>query len=114
MRAVLERFFASTEMARLRQASAVLLEVPFIHHSTTHGRVHGVLDLLWKDEDGWHLWDYKTNQVDAVMTEARLDSYYEVQKRLYQEAFQELSGEKCVECRCLYVATSLPEGGVLP
>ena len=58
--------------------------------------VQGIIDLLFQEEDGWVLLDYKTNRVRAE-NEAALVAHYRRQLELYARAWSEIAGEKVKE-----------------
>ena len=86
---ILERFWQSPLLQRLRQARRLCRELPFIL-GERHGMIHGVIDLLYQDAAGdWHVVDYKTAVGDAAKVAA---SGYETQIELYAHAVRVLSG----------------------
>jgi len=53
----------------IRQAQRRLHEIPFTHN-TLAGTLHGVIDMLYQDQDGvWHLLDWKTEWSPRVKIE---------------------------------------------
>jgi len=90
--ALLERFAASDMRQWLDRAGEIYYEIPFIHRE--RGRtVHGVIDVLFRDEGGWHVLDYKTPPVswDDVPDHARR-YYYQV--GAYARAVRARTGEQ--------------------
>ncbi len=77
---IIKKFLASPLFERLKSAREVYKELPFIINQR-HGRVEGVIDVLFKDSDGsWHVLDYKTAVGDAAKSKA---SGYELQIGMY-------------------------------
>jgi len=81
-REILKRFAAGPVFARLARARRIYRELPFILNER-HGRIYGVIDVLFEDESGWHVLDYKT----AVGDEEKIrKSGYDLQAALYSHA----------------------------
>lgn len=73
-------------MSAVKSAKSVLCEVPFCTQDDASALptvLHGVIDLAYEDENGWHIIDYKTTaEMDG------LDEKYENQLEAYAAAFQ--------------------------
>ena len=67
-------------------AEEVLCETPFSYKRKDDTIVSGVIDLIYKDDSGYHIIDYKTNQEDDVSI---LEKEYASQLSDYQEALKE-------------------------
>ena len=80
-----------------RNAKEVLSEVPFYYYKDTM-LINGVIDLVYKDENGWHIIDWKTNADNAD-----LDSHYKSQLDLYSEAFEKISGEAVKDAKIYHI-----------
>lgn len=79
-------------MRVLRSADEVYCEVPFCYAERgENGETvwNGVMDLVYRQSDGWHIVDYKTN---ADGTD--LDHKYQAQLAAYVKAFKEITGEE--------------------
>ncbi|HKY59916.1 MAG TPA: PD-(D/E)XK nuclease family protein, partial [Gemmatimonadota bacterium] len=95
--------------ARARAAERLLSEVPFARPQELEGGdgllpgvVEGVVDLAFREPDGWVIADYKTDEVaDPAEMERRL-AIYRAQVDLYAECWEELTGEPVKE-RILYL-----------
>ena len=86
---IAERFTASPLFAQIRKAKRIFRELPFVLNER-HGRIDGVIDLLFQDNDGcWCVVDYKT----AVGDEAKVKAAgYDFQIALYALAAHEILG----------------------
>ncbi len=74
----------------LLNADEVYCELPFCHSTTENGKTilwHGIMDVVYRTGDVWHILDYKTN-ADA----SGLDKKYHEQLTAYCEAFFALTG----------------------
>jgi ATP-dependent helicase/nuclease subunit A len=95
---------ASSLWARARAAKRRLAEVPFQVPRIApdpDGRelpsvLRGVIDLLFEEDDGWVLVDYKTDQVSGPALLAAA-ARYAAQVRLYAEAWQQCTGKPVKE-----------------
>ena len=109
MVALVESVVRSPLLARARRAERLLSEVPFGlprplagQDGPLPGIVEGVIDLAFREEDGWVIADYKTDDLtDAAELDRRL-AVYRAQVNLYAECWQELTGEPVKE-RVLYL-----------
>jgi ATP-dependent exoDNAse (exonuclease V) beta subunit len=99
---LLSQFVASLRWQRLADANALYREVEFLlawppGDANGDGRyLQGYVDALYRDAAGWHLVDYKTNDVaaDAV---PRVAAQYEMQMLVYALAAERALGEAPVE-----------------
>ncbi len=74
------RSFCKTPLfERLRKARRVYREIPFIINQR-HGRVEGVIDVLFQEGEDWHVLDYKTATGDAAKAK---EAGYELQIAVY-------------------------------
>ena len=64
--------------------------------------LRGSIDLIFEEEDGWVLVDYKTDIVEGAGT-ARLAEKYAPQVRLYAEAWERCTGETVKETALYFV-----------
>ena len=84
---ILANFLQSPLCGQLRRAKKIHRELPFILNER-HGRVHGVMDLLFQDENNaWHIADYKTAIGDPKKVEK---SGYDTQIWIYALAAHEI------------------------
>ncbi len=82
--------FMQTELFnRLARARRIERELPFVLRER-HGTVQGVIDVLFEDEQGWHILDYKTAEGDEAKVRAR---GYEHQIAIYALACRRLLGK---------------------
>lgn len=94
------QFFASPLYVRLQKSPRVLTEQRFrllMDADEVDGtisedgrvRVQGMIDLAFREEDGWVLIDYKT---DSGVSEEEMAQRYEEQLNLYARALEEITG----------------------
>jgi ATP-dependent helicase/nuclease subunit A len=66
--------------------------------------VDGVIDLVFRDEDGWVVVDYKSDVAGSAI-DPRLMERYRAQVGLYGAAWERLTGEPVAERAILFTAT---------
>ena len=54
--------------------------------------VHGSIDLVYRDADGWHVIDFKSDRLDGASAQEAA-GHYAVQIGLYQRALEAAVGE---------------------
>ncbi len=89
---------------RAQQSGRKLIEVPFQilkERQTESGLalptiLKGTIDLIFKENDGWILVDYKTDLVRRGMVQ-RIVEKYSPQLQIYRDAWQECTGEPVTE-----------------
>jgi ATP-dependent helicase/nuclease subunit A len=89
---------------RMKESEHKLVEVPFSLKTDEEGRVKivsGVIDLVFKEPEGWVIADYKTDKVDDNLED--LVSYYRTQVELYTKFWAEMTGEKVKETGLIFV-----------
>ncbi len=106
---VVDRFMKSELWGRIQKASRKYFEVPFVlEDSEVNGSeesegsdngegssiVYGVIDLVFEEEDGWVIVDYKTD--DYERDEER-KSAYQKQVDMYGKYWERISGERVKE-----------------
>ena len=86
---ILRGFFQSKVFRSLQAAKKIYREIHFVLNER-HGRIDGVIDVLFQDAAGdWHILDYKT----AVGDEEKVrKSAYELQIAIYAAAAKEILG----------------------
>ena len=82
-------------------------EVP-VAVGTAGGSLHGFIDLLFEEEDGLVVVDYKTDSVDAAET-AESVSRYRLQGGAYAHAIQQTTGRPVKEVVFLYLQRNIEE-----
>ena len=78
-------------LGTLLAADEVYCEVPFCYaEDGQDGRIiwNGVMDVVYKSQDKWHIVDYKTNA-----DRSDLDKKYRAQLSAYKKAFREMTDE---------------------
>ena len=102
-------------LARLAAAATrneLYHEVPLRYTESDGSVVEGIVDLLWREDDGWHLLDYKagTNHPhgtgDEPLQFENLRHHY-AQISLYAEGLKELLTEPLVDIGIWYVLPGL-------
>jgi ATP-dependent helicase/nuclease subunit A len=102
-----ERVMAHAVWGRARASGRMLAEVPFTIEgagAATPVYIEGVIDLAFREPDGWVIVDYKTDRGDDPDFALRRESYRE-QLRIYADAWERLSGER-VKQRLLWFVRS--------
>ncbi len=107
--AALARSVLDSEIwSRARRSPSRLVEVPFqVMHDEgvpVPTILRGVVDLAFREEDGWVLVDYKTDRLDGRSAEKAARGYAG-QMRLYQEAWERCTGETVKEALLYFTAT---------
>ena len=76
-------------LAELLSADETHCELPFCYNDGDGNIWHGIMDVLYRKGDNWHIIDYKTNaDIDD------LDEIYQEQLAAYISAFKEMTGKK--------------------
>ncbi|MCB0719535.1 MAG: UvrD-helicase domain-containing protein [Bacteroidetes bacterium] len=91
-----KQFESSSILRKARGAAALYTEVPFAAGGGDAPNVvvtSGVIDLIYRDDAGWHIVDYKTDRVSLEGDRERLLTYYGPQVRLYAAKWQMITGE---------------------
>jgi ATP-dependent helicase/nuclease subunit A len=93
---------------RASESVARSVEVPFQilrdEGSATPTILRGAIDLVFKEDDGWVLVDYKTDRLEGRSPE-EVAGRYAAQVRLYAEAWERCSGEPVKEVIIYFTAT---------
>jgi ATP-dependent helicase/nuclease subunit A len=95
---------ASTLWKRMKESAHALVEVPFSLKPAEEGKakiVSGIIDLAFKEPEGWVIADYKTDKVGDNLD--GLVSYYRPQVQLYSKFWEEMTGEKVKESGLYFV-----------
>ncbi len=80
---ILEGFLTSPQATKLKTVKIIGREVPFVY-SDERGTMHGFIDLLYEDESGLVVADYKTTKVKGDLKKAA--AKYDPQSVAYREA----------------------------
>ena len=75
-------------LAELLSADEVFCELPFCFSEDQKGIWHGVMDVVYRKNNSWHIIDYKTNADPS-----NLDEHYQEQLSSYIKAFKVMTGE---------------------
>ena len=76
--------------SRLRQAKTILREVPIKFKASDNLHYDGNIDLLFEENDGWVLVDYKTITVSDKDAEVKVRKKYQAQMTVYAEGLEQL------------------------
>ncbi|MBK5092991.1 MAG: UvrD-helicase domain-containing protein [Actinobacteria bacterium] len=94
---------------RAQESDCRLTEVPFHieveDESATPTLLRGVIDMVFKEEDGWVLVDYKTDRLKGTSVED-LAERYAPQLQVYRDAWQKCTGEKVSETAIYFIDNS--------
>jgi len=100
---MLRRLKASPLYGHIQAAAQRMSEAPFTLH-TSLGVLHGVIDLLFLDQDGrWRLIDWKTEWVAPGGLDAAAESH-RLQLAVYAEAARQILGERPTAQLCFLAA----------
>ena len=91
-------------MGRMKESDQTLVEVPFSIKTDEKEKakiVSGVIDLVFKEPDGWVIADYKTDKIDDNIE--KIVNYYRPQVELYTKFWEEMTGEKVKETGLFFV-----------
>ncbi|NNK64565.1 MAG: UvrD-helicase domain-containing protein, partial [Gemmatimonadetes bacterium] len=94
---LVDRLQQSDLWARARNADVLLTEQSFVLEQEDGSFLEGVIDLAFREDDGWVIVDYKTAADDRVFA-LRLPRYRR-QVELYAEAWSRITGEAVREAR---------------
>ena len=98
---------ASTVWRRANESETVLTEVPFqvprLEGVEVPTVLRGVIDLVFKEDGGWVLVDYKTDRAAGRELE-EVARVYAAQIRVYAEAWERCTGERIREAFLYFVA----------
>lgn len=83
-----ERFRATETLQRLKKARRILRELPIQFTDADGTRYDGVIDLLFEEEDGWVLVDYKIVELENEEDRKRLLQEYGKQMEAYDRGFK--------------------------
>ena len=102
--ALVDKVMSSEMWKRMKASEIALVEVPFslkIEAEKLPKIVSGVIDLAFKEPDGWVIADYKSDKVDDNLD--GLVSYYKPQVEMYREFWKEISKEDVKETGLYFV-----------
>lgn len=77
-----KNYLTSDWYARVKAAKRVLREVPFVYQVSDTLRLHGVIDLMFEEEDGWRIIDFKTGLFRGL--EHRIEAEIQDRVRKYE------------------------------
>jgi ATP-dependent helicase/nuclease subunit A len=103
--ALCERCLRHPLLERARRSRRIFREIPF-SVSLNEKVVEGKIDLLFEEEEGWVVVDYKTDQVSGEALEQRFQFYRE-QGTWYAEAVQKATGSDVKEVVFFFVQTGV-------
>jgi ATP-dependent helicase/nuclease subunit A len=101
LEAMVRRCLGHPLMERVKRAKPLFREVPFSIF-LDGSLVEGKIDLLFKEERGWVIVDYKTDEVSGEALEQRLQSYRD-QGLWYARAIREAAGCEVKEVAFFFV-----------
>lgn len=112
------RKFQQTEIWNdITKAEMVLSEVPFTRKITREEPlfgwieeqesetvlIKGIIDLIYKTDDGWVIVDYKTDRPTNKEDFAKLEEFYRTQIEFYQEVWETLTNERVAQKSLYFV-----------
>ena len=90
---LVEKFIESPLFERIANSEERYCEVPFAVKSGKR-IINGVMDLVFKEDDGWVIVDYKTDDFESI-TDRK--SVYLKQVELYKKYWEEITGQAVSE-----------------
>jgi ATP-dependent helicase/nuclease subunit A len=102
--AIVRSVMSSELWSRMKKAEKALVEVPFslkVDDERIFKIVSGVIDLAFKEQEGWVIADYKTDKVNGNLD--GLITYYRPQVNHYKKFWQEISKEQVKESILYFV-----------
>ena len=97
---LVEGMTRSDTWKRAMRSGTALTEVPFAAGDAgdqQRGVVDGVIDLAFREKDGWVIVDYKTDAIANPAVWQQRTEMYRRQVNLYAEYWEQLTGESVVE-----------------
>jgi ATP-dependent helicase/nuclease subunit A len=94
--ALVDRVRSSELWTRSEDAEIRLVEQPFVLAQDGERYLEGVIDLVFREKDGWVVVDYKTDRGDAPDFAERMERYRE-QVAAYARAWARITGDPIVE-----------------
>lgn len=91
---------------RVAQSKKRFVEIPFAQQTADSTIVSGVIDLVFYEQGGWVVVDYKTDTVKDEGELNMLANYYSPQLVLYRSFWEEITGEKVVETGFYFTSIS--------
>lgn len=108
--AVVEQVVASMIWKRAVASEKCLMEVPIMRqlppdpdNGSLPTILRGVIDLAFRERQGWTIVDYKTDRIDPEQVEARVEHYWP-QIAAYAEEWNKLTGEPVHEVGLFFTA----------
>jgi ATP-dependent helicase/nuclease subunit A len=107
---IAEKVLGAPIWSRAASSSARYVEVPFSAYSqdeqapTAATVMRGVIDLVFREPDGWVIVDYKTDKA-AKQNQAKLTQLYEPQLKHYVRAWRQMTGEPVKEAGFFFTET---------
>jgi ATP-dependent helicase/nuclease subunit A len=72
--------------------------------------IRGAIDLIFSEDGGWVLVDYKTDAINDRRDVDELSRRYAPQLRLYMQAWERCTGNKVIEAGFYFVSTCQAAG----
>lgn len=104
--AFVEEFKRSDIFTAIQSSEQFYSEMPFSLLLTDERKnVHasGVIDLIYKQNDGWIIVDFKTDHVKEKEDIEKLTRHYAKQLQFYKRAFEQMTNEKVVKMQLYFV-----------
>ena len=112
LKKMVDIFMDSDFWIRINRSEQILTEVPFslkvkpedsLYQTIVKDQekapviLYGVIDLVFKEEGGWVLIDYKTDRVKNRSDQKLLEEIYNKQVEIYGQAWRKITGEEVKE-----------------
>ncbi len=98
---VLKSMVASAFWQRISAATDLMSETPF---GSWEGKNYstGIVDLAFRENDGWVLVDYKSDSIEDDAHRQALAEHYRPQLDFYRKNWEKITGEKVTECALFF------------
>ena len=101
LKALLQEFQQSPLWQRIQNSPEAHTEVPF-HIKEEHEEkpvyLSGIIDLVFREGDGWVIVDYKTDRLKDQAGYEALEKAYQPQIQQYRKVWEEITGETVSQC----------------
>lgn len=99
---ILDRFIGSELFKRMQDAKQILPEMRITTRLEDGSLFQGVIDVVFEEDDGWVIVDYKTDHYKAEKDRLNLEQYYQSQLDAYRKVFTSISGKTVKETQIYF------------
>jgi ATP-dependent helicase/nuclease subunit A len=99
---IVKRFMESDLYKRILLAKSRMPEMRITTSLADGSLFQGVIDLVFEEEEGWVIIDYKTDHYKAEADRLKLETYYQSQIQAYRDVFQEITKQRVKETQIYF------------